>query len=136
MKKVSSNNKVYAIYDHIGNLKNEVMWYGEPEDFLQAAKMGYDVDKTFRTHRHVPRKRTIPKTQEAFIVVAGCLEVSIYDDNKKHISDILLYNGSICILYAGFHGARVMCNGTVFYEVKHGQFTSVKEDKEFYDTTD
>ena len=136
MKKVSSKGKIYAIYDHIGNLKEETVWYSRDDDFLQAAKMGYDKDKEFKTHIHIPRPREIPKTQEAIVVVSGCLEASIYDYDKELISRFLLYNGSIGVFFHGFHGYRVMCDNTIFYEIKHGQFVGVKEDKVFYDTAD
>jgi len=129
MKKVSLKDKVYAIYDHVDNPKNEVTWYGEKEDYLQASKMGFDVDREFRTHKHIPRPREIPYTQEAIVVISGVLEAKVYDDNKNILSTFLLYNGSIGIFYHGYHGFKSMADNTVFYEIKHGQFVGVKEDK-------
>lgn len=129
MKKVISKDKVYAIYDHIGNPKNEVVWYGEKEDYIQASKMGFDIDREFRTHKHIPRPRELPQTQEVMVVMSGCLEAKIYDEDKNLLDTCLLYNGSILIVYRGYHGYRTMADNTVFYEIKHGQFVGVKEDK-------
>ena len=131
MKKIESKGKLYAIYDHMWNPKNEVVWYGEKEDYIQAAKMGYDIDREFKTHRHLFRPRTIPYTQEAIVVVNGCLEASIYNENKTLLDKCLLYNGSIIVLYRGYHGYRVMCDNTIFYEIKHGDFVGVEKDKEY-----
>ena len=131
MKKIESEGKVYAIYDHIGNPKNEAVWYGKDEDYMQASKMGYDIDREFKTHRHLFRPRTIPHTQEVMVVVSGCLEATIYDENKNLLDKCLLYNGSIIVLYSGYHGFRTMCDNTVFYEIKHGNFVGVEKDKEY-----
>jgi len=131
VKVIKSDNKVYAIYDHIGNLKNEAVWYGEEKDFLQASKMAYDMDKLFRVHRHKIRPREIPKTQEAIVVISGCLEATVYDNDKKMLGSFLLYDGSMGLFLDGFHGFKVMCDDTTFYEIKHGTFVGVEADKEF-----
>lgn len=131
MKKISSNGKVYALYDHIGKPNQETVWYTQDDDYLQVAKMGYNMDKEFEPHIHIPRPREIPKTQEAMVVVSGCLEATIYDYDKRNLGNFLMYGGSIGIFLHGFHGYRVMSDDTIFYEIKHGQFVSVKEDKAY-----
>jgi len=136
LKEITSNNKLYAIYDNLADVKNGALWYGDKEQPLQACRQAFNSGKEFRIHRHIERPRTINKTQEGLVVVSGGICVSVFDNNKLFLEEAYILRGGIIILYDGFHNLKVVLENTIFYEFKPGQFVGVEQDKEFYDRTD
>ena len=74
--------------------------------------------------------RTIKYTQEAFIVIKGKVEVSIFDNAGILIGRLEAWEGEAIFVYRGGHGVKIL-EDALLYEVKAGQFTVVSEDKEF-----
>ncbi len=136
MKEITSDNKVYAIVDNINSLEDGVTWYGKESDYIQVCRQNFDTGKKFATHRHIDRPREIPKTQEVLIVINGGLSVTIYDNDKNLIDTQVITPAGVIIFYDGYHGFEALSPTTVFYEVKHGQFVGVEQDKELLDATD
>lgn len=132
MKEIRHNDKLYAIIDDISTLKDGVTWYGGDEDYLQVCRQNFDKGKVFKTHKHKERPREIPKTQEAIIVINGFLKVWVYDNDKNLIAEDIISPAGVGIFYDGFHGFETLSPLTVFYEIKHGQFVGVEQDKEIF----
>ena len=134
MKKIIRNDVVYAIYDHKASIeKTGSTWYGDNNQPLQASRMVYDGQKEFATHMHILNERTVLRTQEAMVCVEGIAEIKVYDEYKNYLDTIVLEKGDIGIFYKGYHGLKILCNGTILYEIKCGHFTSVEQDKEYYE---
>lgn len=135
---ISIGDEVYAIHVSSGTLKDGSEWFGGQTEALQASRMVYSKDKTFRVHHHILNPRTIKRTQEAFIVISGRVAVDIYDTPKpkdnweaKLLGTLEAGPGEAVFVYRGGHGIRVL-EDVVMFEVKAGQFSVVSEDKEFY----
>ena len=135
MKKIIKDNIVYAVYDNTNfddMLSVEgTLWLTENNEAIQASRMNYNKDKIFKAHKHIIRPRLNNYTQEAIVVVKGKVAATIYDNNGDKIAIIILNTGSIGIFHRGGHSFEVIENGTIFYEIKNGEFTTVKEDKVF-----
>lgn len=156
MKEIKYSEKVYALLapvSEVGEL-GKTEWFGETWQSLQASRMHYD-KKSFKTHKHKINPRTIPKTQEAFVVIRGRVRVTIYE--KAAIPTIswsdsafnanCVYSsatstvinlgvleagpGDIILVWDGFHEIEVIEDDTIAYEIKAGQFTCISDDKEF-----
>lgn len=121
---------VYAILADAKGVKHGTEWFGEKYEPLQAARMNYVEGSEFRVHKHILNPRTIKYTQEAFIVIKGKIQVSIFDDSANLIGRLEAWPGEAIFVYRGGHGVRVL-EDAIFYEIKAGQYTVPSEDKEF-----
>ena len=135
---IQVGDKVYAQkVNPFDSEPNKTSWVGKSYEPLQASIFNYPGEtKKFRNHRHVLNPRTIKKTQEAFIVVMGQVSVDIYHEKTKaYLGSLTAKAGESIFVWEGFH--EVSTQGeTLAYEIKCGQFTTVYEDKEFFDGGD
>ena len=146
MTEVRYDGQLYAVHDTIesiqsvkstveipitGNQEN-TKWYGDDKEAVQASRMCYNKDKTFLTHKHLLRPRLNNYTQECFIIYKGSIEIRIFSTDKKSISTLVAKAGNIIILYRGYHSVTVLEDNSVFFEIKNGPFTTMKEDKEYF----
>lgn len=128
MKTITVGDETYAILVEAGDVKPGSEWFGNQIESLQCQRMKYEAGKTFRVHHHILNPRTIKKTQEAFIVIDGRLEVDIY--SNVLLGTLSAGPGEAVLVYRGCHGVRVV-EDCIAYEIKAGQYTCVSEDKEF-----
>ena len=131
MKKIQKNGTIYAIYDSLNTLEKGSIWYGEKTDGIQVSRMSHDKGKSFKAHIHKFNPRSLNYTQECIIVIKGKIEFSFYDENKVFLDKVILNSDDMIISYKGYHGAEVLKNNTVFFEIKNGPFIDVDADKEF-----
>ena len=131
MKEIRQKGILYAIYDRIGETREGSNWYGSVDADIQAAKVFCNCERKFKPHAHIFRERVVCFTQEVVIVIKGGLKVTIYNKDDQVIEAFHLLAGDIAILYTGGHAIDVLEDNTIFYEVKHGQFVTVDEDKRF-----
>ncbi len=103
------------------------------EECLQAAAgVKFVNGHTFSgAHKHLPNKRTTFKTQEAFILVKGSVELTMYDLDNKEIAKEILNQGDCYIYLDGGHALKVLTDDTSFYEIKNGPYLGRDKDKEF-----
>lgn len=127
---LTRGGEIYAIKVEKETLKQGSDWIGESFEPLQGQRVCGEIGKKFRLHRHVMNPRIIKRTQEAFIVISGIIQVNIYDDERVIIGSVLIDEGEALFVYRGYHSLKVI-KDCVFYEVKAGQYTYVSEDKEF-----
>jgi hypothetical protein len=123
-------DEIYAIKVSASTLKEGSEWIGENHEALQGQRMNYKKGAKFRAHFHILNPRTIKRTQEAFIVISGKIEVHIYDANAEVCGILQASAGEAIFAYRGGHSV-IMLEDSVVYEVKAGQFSYVSEDKEF-----
>lgn len=129
---IKVGEEVYAllIQRPIG-MNESTVWFGRPQESLQASRMVYEKGKSFRPHRHLLNPRIIKRTQEAFIVIKGRLAVDIYTNDGDPLGTLEAGMGECVLVYRGGHGVRVLKAG-IFYEIKAGSFDGVlSEEKEF-----
>jgi mannose-6-phosphate isomerase-like protein (cupin superfamily) len=136
MKRVEFDGQLYAMLVSPLDDKPEIgstAWVGSPAMSLQGSLMHYAAGHEFRNHRHKLNPRIVKRTQECFIVVRGLIQVSIAPDRFLHDDEILEAGpGEAIFIWGGFHGLKVVEEGTLFYEVKAGSFDgNIDDDKEF-----
>ncbi|RME05459.1 MAG: hypothetical protein D6803_08870, partial [Anaerolineae bacterium] len=67
-------------------------------------------------HRHRPLERHLVGTSEVLVVVKGCVEITLYDDESREIAVRELRQGDVLVLTGkGAHGFR-MLEDTVLLE--------------------
>lgn len=134
---IEVGDKIYAMLCPVNNVfgveKNKTEWFGKSYEPLQGSRMYYDKGKTFRGHKHILNPRTIKRTQEAFVVITGSIQIDVHDSNKSFLGSLVANDGDVIFIWDGFHTLSVLKDASVFYEIKAGQFTCVSEDKEFID---
>lgn len=149
MKEVRYCGQLYAVHDTIGSIERLVptvempvtknieisTWYGNDREAIQASRMCYNKDKTFRAHKHLLRPRLNNYTQECLIVYQGSIQVNVYsagiENLREHLTELVAKAGDIIILYRGYHDLKVLEDNSIFFEIKNGEFTSVEEDKTY-----
>ncbi|MSS74269.1 hypothetical protein EXS72_01375 [Candidatus Pacearchaeota archaeon] len=104
----------------------------EDECLQAAAGVKFVKGHTFSgAHKHLPNKRTTYKTQEAFILVSGSVELTLYDLDHKEIAKEILNSGDCYIYLDGGHALKVLSENTSFYEIKNGPYLGRDKDKQF-----
>ena len=102
-----------------------------PEEGLQVAYLKLLNEQTFRPHKHVERRREIPRTQESWIVVRGIVQVVYYDIDNSLIGRRTLNAGDATVTFAGGHTYKSYSTGSRVYEIKTGPYVGTEADKEF-----
>jgi len=103
----------------------------DPSEGLQVAAMRLKAGRTFRPHLHAPRARTIPVTQECWVVISGVVGVSYYDLNGEWLTSAELTAGDVTITLAGGHTYECLSEDAEVIECKTGPYTGTEGDKEF-----
>ena len=102
----------------------------DPNEGLQVAVINQDAGKKYAAHRHLPRAREIPQTQESWVVVSGKVRVSIFDLDGKLLEKTVIGAGDCSITLRGGHGYEILKDNTIVFEFKLGSFSAVG-DKEY-----
>ncbi len=131
--KVKPEQLIHVIWK-MGDGESQKMNFMVPDDeCLQvAAGVKFPKGHTFSgAHRHLPHHRTTQKTQEAFIVTDGSVELTMYDlDNRVMGKEVL--NAGDCYVYLdGGHALKILSEMAHFYEIKNGPYLGRDKDKEF-----
>jgi mannose-6-phosphate isomerase-like protein (cupin superfamily) len=99
---------------------------------LQVAMITAPPEKEFKAHRHLLKEQdTQARTQEAWVVIRGCVEVDYYDTDDKLLETHTLLPGDCSVTYAGGHAYRMTKHGAKVYEFKTGPYHGQTEDKVF-----
>ena len=104
-----------------------------PEQFLQLAVCdGLPKGHSFTgPHRHLPQQRSLDKTQEAWVIIRGSVEVAMYDLDDSLLEKDILRPGDCYTYLEGGHGFTLLEENTRFYEIKNGPYNGQSKDKEF-----
>jgi hypothetical protein len=126
-----AEGRLLAVWGSKGDVPEGRFFYGDGKEALQWGTQKLGVGETIQPHIHKVRERySKGKTIEAFIVLAGVMQVDIYGLDKALVETVLLGTGAFLVAYDGGHGFKALCSGTKLLEVKQGPFTSWQEDKE------
>lgn len=122
---------------HIINRKSDIklgrIELVEPGEFIQCAVLKNNQGKTFKPHKHNPQIRDanyyIP--QESWVVIAGLVQVSLYDTDDTLIHVDILEPGDVSITLEGGHNYLFMSDDSIVYEYKTGPYLGQEMDKTF-----
>lgn len=103
---------------------------GDENQFLQVAKQSRFVGNDADPHQHRINVRTIHATQEAWVVIRGKIQTSLYDIDDAFLDSIVLSAGDCLVTFYGGHGLKVL-EDVVIYEFKSGQYLGQEKDKRF-----
>ena len=129
---VGSNGKTYAIVIRKDIEVENVKFFTKEHDTLQVGMHKKVKDSVFLPHLHKKISRTIDVTEEFLYIISGRVSISIYDENKKKIKEVVLDSGDSVLFTAGGHGIKIL-EDTRIIEVKQGPYTNVKDDKEKFE---
>jgi hypothetical protein len=126
-------HKIVQLNDFPDDGREDLSYWDQP---LQVAVLGVPAGKEFKAHRHIVKSQDIDRirytiTQEAWVVIAGFVEVEYYDVDDVLLEKHTLGAGDCSITYAGGHAYRVGSSGVKVYEFKTGPYYGQKEDKVF-----
>ncbi len=122
------NNKLLAMIFTPGNYKNEKHFLTEDSNEFQIAQFNLDEGTEIKRHIHRHQERKINNTSEVIIVNEGSLELEIYDEDLKLVTQEIVHQGQVIALFNGGHGFRTLSQSK-FLEVKQGPYVE-EEDKE------
>jgi len=118
---------VYSISDFSGR-SNLVA----PDEFLQVSAIELSNQEEFRAHIHTWKELAVDSTvaQEAWVVVKGCVQAFLYDEEENLVGESQLNPGDCCITLHGGHKYKADKESLV-YEFKSGPYLGDALDK-FY----
>lgn len=99
------------------------------EEYLQASGRKIEAGTHVWAHKHLPLERKTEATQEAWVIVEGSVEATIYDLDDTLLKKILLSRGDCLVLFRGGHAMDVMNEDTIMYEFKTGPYYGLQKDK-------
>jgi cupin fold WbuC family metalloprotein len=102
-----------------------------PEEPLQMACLALGEGTAFRAHKHILQRRTTDIAQEAWIVIAGSVQVTYYDLDDSVLAVETLAPGDCSITFRGGHAYTALSEGTLVYECKTGPYQGQAKDKVF-----
>jgi len=128
---VRHNNTLIAVGGSVKNVQMGSNFFGNGSEMLQWGTMRYDEGRILQPHvHHRVNRQGKYRTHEFLFVVQGKLGATFYTLDKKFIISKVLEAGDYVCLYSGGHGFRVLEDDTMFFEVKHGPFIGIEQDKE------
>lgn len=80
-------------------------------------------------HKHLPLERNTNKTQEAFIMISGSMEMILCDTDDSIIAKSVLKEGDCYFYLEGGHSFKTLEDDALFYEIKSGPYYGRDKDK-------
>tara|TARA_Y100000114_G_scaffold64383_1_gene58957 strand:- start:5056 stop:5472 length:417 start_codon:yes stop_codon:yes gene_type:complete len=100
---------------------------------LQCSALKLNAGTTFRAHKHITIQKITTMTQESWCVVQGKVTAHFYDEQGKHLQDVLLEPGDMSMTFYGGHNYTIEEDNTLVYEYKTGPYMGQEKDKVFLD---
>jgi oxalate decarboxylase/phosphoglucose isomerase-like protein (cupin superfamily) len=132
MEEVRKRDKLLAIVWRDADWAPGLDFCTPDELFVQAGTWQYPAGKKLAAHAHKHNERTATLTQEVTYVKRGRMKVSIFDENRELVRELVLEAGDFAVMVAGGHGYEILEDGTQVLEVKNGPFLGVEQDKDVY----
>jgi hypothetical protein len=127
--KVHPNKLILGVmrYDEISEHRFDLC---PDEEFLQISGRKLEKKLKAKAHKHIPIERKTNITQEAWIVIEGCIKGIFYDIDDSILYETEIKKGDVAVLFRGGHSFEVLDEDTIFYEFKTGPYYGAEIDKE------
>ena len=122
-------NKIIAGYYKFKNFKKKRVDICPESEFLQIGIINLENKNFLKPHKHLKQIRKISITQEAWIVIKGSIETTVYDLDNKKLKKLKVNAGDIFILFRGGHSFKKLKKNTIIYEIKNGPYLGNKKDQ-------
>lgn len=103
-------------------------FFSPAESSFQFGLLAHDAGFVEEPHYHQPFKREINDLQQMFVVQRGVVAVDLYDDDGRHLREVVLKAGDAIVLIHGVHAIRVI-EDMQCISVKQGPFLGDAFDK-------
>ena len=103
-------------------------FFSPAESSFQFGLLAHDAGFVEEPHYHQPFKREINDLQQMFVVQRGVVSVDLYDDDGRHLREVVLKAGDAIVLIHGVHAIRVI-EDMQCISVKQGPFLGTAYDK-------
>ena len=103
-------------------------FFSPAESSFQFGLLAHDAGFVEEPHYHQPFKREINDLQQMFVVQRGVVAVDLYDDDGRHLREVVLKAGDAIVLIHGVHAIRVI-EDMQCISVKQGPFLGTAYDK-------
>ena len=103
-------------------------FFSPAESSFQFGLLAHDAGFVEEPHYHQPFKREINDLQQMFVVQRGVVAVDLYDDDGRHLREVVLKAGDAIVLIHGVHAIRVI-EDMQGISVKQGPFLGTAYDK-------
>lgn len=103
-------------------------FFSPAESSFQFGLLAHDAGFVEVPHYHQPFKREINDLQQMFVVQRGVVAVDLYDDDGRHLREVVLKAGDAIVLIHGVHAIRVI-EDMQCISVKQGPFLGTAYDK-------
>ena len=133
MKVIEDKGKVVAIIYRNEDWTEGLNFFTPPELNIQVSSWHYQKGEKVAPHIHKTNPRQIDRTHEVTYVKQGKMKVSLYDESKKLIEELILSEGDLAIYAYGGHGYEMLEDNTQIIEAKSGPFSDVSSDKEKFE---
>ena len=123
--------KILYIINRKSDIKDGRVDFVAPDQFIQCAGIKVDAGNSYHPHRHNwYGVGGIRIAQESWVVISGCVKVTLYylDNSVLHVD--VLEAGDITITLEGGHKYEILRDAIV-YEFKTGPYLCQKADKVF-----
>lgn len=119
-----------AVIIRAGFRKDGIEFFTPNEYSQQLAYMNRPAGYRIQPHVHNEVHRDVFMTQEVLFIKSGRVQVDFYDNDRRHVTDIVLATGDVILLAAGGHGFT-MIEPTEMIEVKQGPYAGDKDKTRF-----
>lgn len=103
-------------------------FFSPPESSFQFGLLAHGAGYVEEPHYHRPFTREIADLQQMFVVQRGVVAVDLYDDQGRHLREVVLKAGDAIVLIHGVHAIRVL-EDMQCISVKQGPFLGTAYDK-------
>ena len=100
------------------------------ETSLQMGMIVYGAGEDIPAHVHLPITREVQGTNECIVVRKGRCRVTIYDAQRRFVTERDLEQGTIILLLGGGHGFHLY-EDTILFEVKQGPYAGERDKERF-----
>jgi cupin fold WbuC family metalloprotein len=91
-------------------------------EILQVSSLHLLQGKEVKSHQHLPTSRSTIGTQEAWVVISGSIQTTVFDVDAQPIETLTLSAGQVMVLYRGGHNLVVTSPDAVIFEIKNGPY--------------
>ncbi len=123
MNIVSKDGRLVAVYlpTH-AEVSEGTSFLTPPDSELQMGMLNWKSNHSCAPHTHIASsERSIRRTNEAYFVQDGCMDVELFDDGGEKIAGLTLQRGDVLLCLSGGHSFTAYTNCRVV-EIKQGPF--------------
>lgn len=111
--------------------RDGLSFFSDPEEPQQLGYLNYPVGKVIDPHVHHDVARTIRRTTEVMVVLAGRIRVDLYTASGDFVTSLEIGKGDTISLVGGGHGFEILEPSQVVY-VKQGPYLGDGDKARFF----